>query len=86
MEHTLFSCPGAARGGRKKLGDLGRLPIMLCGLAKRARIIRRDTFRSAKVPTNAIGRFIDAYNDRCQAINLDKRRRRTHRQIIPSKS
>jgi hypothetical protein len=28
--------------------------------------IRRGTFRSVKELTTAIGRFIDAYNDRCE--------------------
>jgi hypothetical protein len=34
--------------------------------------IRRGTFRSVKDLTNAIGRFIDAYNQRCQPFTWSK--------------
>ena len=42
--------------------------------------IRRGTFRSVKDLTTAIGKFIDAYNDRCQPVHLDQGRRRITRE------
>jgi len=48
--------------------------------------IRRGTFRSVKDLTAAIGRFIDAYNDRCQPFAWTKDADELLAKIRPSKN
>jgi hypothetical protein len=48
--------------------------------------IRRGTFRNVKDLTNAIGRFIDAYNQRCQPFMWTKDADELLAKIRPSKN
>ena len=48
--------------------------------------IRRETFRSVKELTSAIGTFIDAYNDRCQPFTWTKNADELIAKIKPSKN
>jgi transposase len=48
--------------------------------------IRRGTFRSVKDRTSAIGRFIDAYNQRCQPFTWTKGADELIAKIKPSKN
>jgi transposase len=48
--------------------------------------IRRGTYRSVKDLTAAIGRFIDAYNDRCQPFTWTKDADELLSKIKPSKN
>ena len=48
--------------------------------------IRRGTFRNVKDLTNAIGRFIDAYNQRCQPFTWTKDADELIAKIRPSKN
>ena len=47
---------------------------------------RRGTFRSVKDLTAAIGRFIDAYNDRCQPFPWTKDADELLAKVKPSKN
>lgn len=71
------------RGGdRKKLGDLARLPSVPSGLAKRARMV----LPAAGGLTSAIGRFVDACNQRCQPFTWTKDAGELIAKIKPSKN
>jgi hypothetical protein len=48
--------------------------------------IRRGTFTSVKDLKNAIGAFIDAYNDRCQPFTWTKNADNLIAKIKPSKN
>jgi len=48
--------------------------------------IRRGSFRSVRELTTAIGRFIDAYNDRCQPFTWTKDADQLLAKIKPSKN
>ena len=63
----------------------GRLIEIFFGIITR-QAIRRGTFRNVKDLTNAIGRFIDAYNDRCQPFTWTKDADELIAKIRPSKN
>ena len=65
--------------------DEGRLTGIFFGIITR-QAIRRGTFRNVKDLTNAIGRFIDAYNQRCQPFTWTKDADQLIAKIRPSKN
>src|ERR1700722_11917076 len=66
-------------------GSGAKIGVIFFGIITR-QAIRRGTFRSVKDLTNAIGRFIDAYNQRCQPFTWTKDADELIAKIRPSKN